>query len=238
MRDSLGHWYASFVVSRFDPKWETAPHDAVGIDWGVSTIANANDKEYDLPHPEFGKKAAQRLARYQRQMARRKPKRGTKASRGYRKAKHNAAKTYKKVARQREDTARKWSRRVVSNHNRLAVEDFKPTFLAKSTMARKSSDAAIGATKKHLLYYAQQAQRQVVLVAPAYTTMTCSKCLTRAKSKLALNQRVFSCYACGFVAGRDRNAAGVCLVLAGFVQADVDAVRRADSHFVALGLAS
>ena len=38
---------------------------------------------------------------------------------------------------------------------------------------------------------------EVVLVPPAYTTMTCSGCGARAKSRLLLSQRVFVCESCG-----------------------------------------
>ena len=73
----------------------------------------------------------------------------------------------------------------------LAVEDFKPKFLAKSPMARKSADGAIGTTKATLIEYAQRAGRKVVLVPPAYTTMTCSGCGARAKSRLLLSETGF-----------------------------------------------
>jgi hypothetical protein len=53
-----------------------------------------------------------------------------------------------------------------------------------------------------------------------------------------LNSKNFFVSCLLFAAGRDRNTAGVCLVLAGFHQADVDAVRRAESHSVVLGFAS
>lgn len=48
----------------------------------------------------------------------------------------------------RQDTGRKWAKKVVTDHDALAVEDFKPTFLAKSTMAKKAADAATDATKQ------------------------------------------------------------------------------------------
>ncbi len=232
-RDSLGHWYASFVVVR---TIETLPtlSAALGVDWGVSTIATASEPEYDLPHPTYGKNSAGALAKYQKRMARRKPAPGKLGSRGYKHAKRQTAKLHKKVARQRQDTARKWVRRVVAEHQRIAVEDFKPKFLAKSTLARKSADAAIAATKNELVDYARRAGREVVLVPPAYTTMTCSNpsCFARAKQRLDLSQRTFACAECGYTADRDRNAARVILALAGFDQADVDAVRQ---RAVALG---
>lgn len=224
-RDVLGHWYASFVVRRADEPLPEA-EKAVGIDWGVATIATASDPAYDLPHPQHGKKAAAELARAQKVQGRRRPEPGTPASKGYQQARRKVAKIHKQVARARQDTARKWARKVVADHGAIAVEDFKPAFLAKSTMARKVADAAVGATKATLLEYAQRAGRKVVLLPPAYTTMTCSTCGTRAKDRLLLSQRTFVCAACGHVEDRDRNAARAILATAGLNRAGADAVRH------------
>jgi putative transposase len=226
-RDSIGHWYASFVVQR-DGRALPACDQSIGIDWGVRAVATTTDPEYDLPHPEHGRRAAKELARRQRTMARRKPACGQRASNGYLSAKRVAAKLSKKVARQRQDTARKWATKVVANHGVLAIEDFKPKFLAKSRMARKSADGAIGTTKATLIEYAQRAGRKVVLVPPAYTTMTCSGCGARAKSRLLLSERVFVCESCGAIRNRDRNAARVILDRAGLNPAGVEAVRHSE----------
>ncbi|MER5485428.1 transposase, partial [Streptomyces sp. NPDC002812] len=74
-RDSLGHWYASFVV-RTEPQPLPSTGAAIGIDWGVKETATTTSDDHDLPHPEHGRKAAGKLAGYQRMMARRKPRRG------------------------------------------------------------------------------------------------------------------------------------------------------------------
>jgi len=225
-RDALGHWHASFVVTvESQPYPETG--DAIGIDWGVTDIAVTTSNAHDLPHPEFGKKAAQKISRYQRQMARRKPERGKPASAGYKRAKRKAAKAHAKVAAQRQDTARKWARKVVRDHDVIAVEDFRPKFLAKTTMARKAADAAIGAAKRSLLEMAARHGRVVHLVDPAYTTMDCSRCGARAKSRLLLSERTYTCSACGVVLPRDKNSAAVMLVRAGLNPAGADRVRRA-----------
>ncbi len=226
-RDSIGHWYASFVVHRDDRALPVCD-EAIGIDWGVRAVATTTDAEYDLPHLEHGKRASREVARRQRTMARRKPARGERASKGYLSAKRAVAKLSKKVARQRKDTARKWATKVVANHGALAVEDFKPRFLAKSRMARKSADGIIGATKATLIEHAQRAGRKVVLVPPAYTTMTCSGCGARAKSRLLLSERVFVCESCGIIQDRDRNAARVILDRAGLNPAGAEAVRHSD----------
>ncbi|GGV67021.1 transposase [Streptomyces pilosus] len=225
-RDSLGHWHASFVVAA-----QTQPLPAtgtvIGIDWGVKETATTTSNAHDLPHAEHGKNAAQRLARYQRMMARRKPKRGQPASKGYRKAQKQTAKLHKKVARQRQDTARKWAKRVVRDHDAIAVEDFRPKFLAKTTMARKAADAAIGANKAALIEQARKHGRAVHLVDPAHTTMDCAHCGVRAKHRLPLSERTYTCTACGAVSPRDKNSARVMLVRAGLNPASAEGIRPA-----------
>lgn len=223
-RDSLGHWYASFVVpAQSEPLPATGR--AIGVDWGVNEIATTTSDNHDLPHPNHGKKAAEKLARYQRMMARRKPKRGQAASKGYWKARRQVAKVHKKVARQRQDTARKWAKKVVRDHDVIAVEDFRPRFLAKSTMARKAADAAIAAAKAELIAMARKHGRTLHLVNPAHTTMDCAQCGARAKHALPLSERTYTCTACGAVSPRDKNSARVMLIRAGLNPAGADRVR-------------
>jgi len=224
-RDSLGHWYASFVVTR-DPLPAPQADGAIGIDWGVKVTATATDPAYDLPYGGHRKRCAAELARAQRKMSRRCRQRGQPQSNGYRRAKREAAKLHKKAARQNAYTARAWAKRVVDDHQVIAVEDFKPLFLAKSTMARKAADAAIGTAKQELIERGKRAGRKVVLVPPAYTTMTCAECGTRAKERLTLAERTFACAACGCIADRDRNAARVILAMAERGHAGADDVRH------------
>ena len=225
-RDSLSHWYASFVVTR-----ETGPAPdaagSIGIDWGVTTTATTTDPAYDLPYGGHRKRCAAELAKTQRRMARRRRQRGQAPSNGYRRARRDAAKRHKKAARQNTHAARVWARQVVNNHQTIAVEDFKPLFLAKSTMARKAADAAIGAAKRELIERGKRAARKVVLVPPAYTTMTCAECGTRAKERLTLAERTFRCLDCGNAADRDRNAARTILAMAERGHAGADDVRHA-----------
>lgn len=123
--------------------------------------------------------SAKTLAKYQRRMARRQPGRGKPGSRGYRKAKRDAAKVSKKVASQRQDAARKWAIGVVRVAI-IAAGDFNLRFLAKSRMARKSADAAIRVTKHTIIE-------------------KCSNCGAIAKQRLKPSERVFVCHACGVV---------------------------------------
>ncbi|MEV6103592.1 transposase [Streptomyces sp. NPDC051940] len=223
-RDAVGHWYASFVVAV-----QTAPLSAtgrvLGVDWGVAQTATTTSDAYDLPHPQHGKNAAQKLARYQRMMARRKPGKGQAASKGYRTAQKRTARLHRKVARQRTDTARKWAKRVVADYDVIAVEDFRPRFLAKTTMARKAADAAIGATKTALLEMGRKHGRDIRLVHPAHTTMDCAQCGARTKHALPLSERTYTCTACGAVSPRDKNSARVILLRAGLNPAGAEGAR-------------
>ncbi|MFD5540790.1 RNA-guided endonuclease InsQ/TnpB family protein [Streptomyces sp. NPDC127079] len=223
-RDCLGDWYASFVVNaQVEPLPETGR--ALGVDWGVKVIATTTSDAHDLPHPGHGRKAKAKLSRYDRMMARRKPARGQTASKGYRTAKRWRAKACQKIARQRQDSARKWAKKVLRDHDAIAVEDFRPKFLAKTNMARKAADAAISATKKALTEMGRKHGRDIRLVHPAHTTMDCASCGARTKHALPLAQRTYTCTACGVVSPRDKNSARVMLVRAGLTPAGVEGIR-------------
>jgi len=218
-RDCDDHWNVSFVVRRekeiFPPSSES-----VGIDWGVKTVATTTDPNFDLTCGDQTKNNAESL-----KWAHRKLSRAKHGSKKRWKVKRLVARIHLRIARQRKDRAFKWARKVVTAFGRIAVEDFKPRFLYKSRMARKSADGAVGMTKKILLTMAETAGRTVALVSPAYSTMDCEKCAARSKHRIPLSQRTFVCESCGYTADRDRNASGVIRFRAGFNPADVDDVR-------------
>lgn len=224
-QDSLGRWWCSFVVARPETSQLTKTGHAIGIDWGVTDVATTTSDDHDLAHLQYGRTAAAKLARYQRMMARRKPAKGQPTSGGYKTAKRTAARQHAHVAAQRADTARKWAKRIATDFDQIAVEDFRPTFLARSTMARKAADGAIAATKRALIEQAGKHGRRLVLVDPKHTTTDCSMCGARAKHRLPLSQRTYRCETCGHVAPRDKNSAHVILNRAGFNPAGVDGIR-------------
>ncbi|MFC7241131.1 RNA-guided endonuclease InsQ/TnpB family protein [Catellatospora aurea] len=230
-RDNLGHWYASFVVRRARADTPEADLPAIGVDWGVKTTAATTDPAFDLPHLGHRKRCAAERGKAQRRMARRRRSKGQPPSKGYLSAKRLAARIEKKAARQNTHDARVWAKSVTDRHAMIAVEDFKPKFLAKTRMARKAADAAIGACKRELIDRGTRAGRKVVLVPPAYTTMTCSECGARANLRLGLGVRIFECAACGYTADRDLNAARTILATAERNRASADDIRHAIASF-------
>lgn len=230
-QDNLGHWYASFVVRRDQAEVPDADLPGIGIDWGVTTTATTTEPAFDLPHLGHRRRCAAQLAKAQRKMARRRQPKGQPQSKGYQTAKRQAARVAKKAARQNIHDARVWARTVVERHHLIAIEDFKPKFLAKTSMARKAADNAIGAAKRELIERGTRAGRKVVLVPPAYTTMTCSGCGERTNLRLGLGVRTFECTACGYTAGRDLNAARTILATAERHRASADDVRHQIASF-------
>lgn len=55
------------------------------------------------------------------------------------------------------------------------MEDFRPKFLAGTSMGRKAADAAIGAIERALTEMGRKHARDVRLVHPAHTTMDCRR---------------------------------------------------------------
>lgn len=224
-RDPLGRWQASFVVERpVEPLPSTGR--TVGVDWGVKAVATTTDPVFDLPHTPHRDRAQRALGRYQRQMARRRPKPGHAASRGYQEAKRHTAREHARIVARRQDEARKWAVRVVREFDRIAVEDFNPMFMFGGALAARAASARTAAARRALEDAAAKHGRELVVVPAAGTTQTCSSCGARAKHRLTLSERTFECDACGFVADRDVNAARNVAARAGFDPAGDDRVRQ------------
>ena len=204
-QDAVGSWWASFVVDR-ETETRQRDHDSdIGFDFGIATTAIATDPEFDLEFSSVTAKHARSLRRYQRRMARFKKDNDEKR---YKAAKKDAARLHRKARRQRQGRLREYSQKVARNHSRVAVEDLRPGFMARNrSLAKKMHDAAIST----LISEMESARRvygcEFSRINPAYTTMTCSSCGTRTKSRILLNVRTFECSTCGFVCDRDRNAA-------------------------------
>ena len=219
-QDPTGWWWASFVIDIDEEARPRENNDAIGIDWGVKTPATTTNADFNLGYTPRVKDNAKALAKYQKRM-----NRHCKAQRweDYNRAKKRAAKLHRRVKNQRKEQSRKWAQRVAKNHSIIAVEDFKPKFLASNkTLAKKSSDNAIGMVKRELNEAAKTFGCDLVLVDPKYTTMDCSNCGARHKTALELHVRTYHCEHCGMTLDRDVNAARNMLIRAGFTPADVD----------------
>lgn len=219
-QDATGWWWASFIVDVENSTQPRGNDSAIGIDWGVKTPATTTDPGFDLGYTPRVRNNERSLAKYQKRMAKHRTK---KQWNSYNKAKKKAAKLQRRVKNQRKEQSRKWAQNVAKNHSIVAVEDFKPKFMAKSKrLAKKSHENAVGIAKRELQFAAEKYSCELILVDPKYTTMDCSICGARHKTKIELSVRTYQCECCGSSLDRDLNAARNMLIRAGFNPADID----------------
>ena len=213
-QDSVGTWWASFVV---DVDTEIKPRENngdIGVDWGVKTPATTTNSDFDLKYSPRVRESSEKLAKLQRRMA---LHRKNKEWSLYKKAKRKAAKLHRKLRNQRREQSRKWSQNIAKNHANIAVEDFKPKFLSQNKrLAKKASENAIALVKSELEAATQSYGSNLILIDPRYTTMDCSFCGTRPTVKIELHVRTYQCDQCGIKIDRDLNAAKNMLIRAGF----------------------
>ncbi|HZU00833.1 MAG TPA: RNA-guided endonuclease TnpB family protein [Ktedonobacteraceae bacterium] len=174
--------------------------NAVGLDMGIRYLV-ADSNGHVIDNPKHHRKSAQRLAKAQKRFARCKKDSGRS-----KKAKHTVARIHEKVANQRKDTLHKASRYYVDRYQAIAIEDLKPANIVRNhKLAFALSDASWGTFREYLEYKAESAGRQVIAVAPQFTSQNCSACGERVQKSLSVRTHV--CPFCGYIADRDTNAA-------------------------------
>lgn len=175
---------------------EARTYKNVGIDFGISTTLVTSDGD-KFSTPKFTKKQSRSLARLQRKKEKAKNKR---------KVRKAIAKLYTKIANRRTDFNHKLSRNIVNKYDIICLEDLKVSELMSkvSNINSRINDIGISQLKNYIKYKAENAGKIVVLVCPAYTTQTCSKCLKIKEKKITDREHVCEC---GLATCRDINAA-------------------------------
>lgn len=210
------HWY--LILSCDDvPARPLEPTGAVvGVDMGTTWFLTTSDGEH-VANPRHGRVGAARLARAQQALAHK--KRGSANRRAQREV---VANRHRKIANQRRDFAHQAARRVVNDHDLIALESLpvdnmvrsaKGTIAepgvnvaAKSGLNKSILDAGWTQFQNHVVAKAECAGRQVVFVDPRRTSQRCHECGHVAKEN-RISQAEFRCLACGHTANADINAA-------------------------------
>ena len=173
---------------------------AIGLDMGITYLVADSDGRL-VHNPKNLQEAAEKLAKAQRRLAK-----CVKGSRRRGKARQKVARHHERVANRRRDILHKVSRNYVNAFQTIVIEDLKPANMVKNhCLARAISDASWGMLRGMLEAKAVDAGRQVIAVAPHYTSQDCSACGQRVQKSLSVRTHV--CPHCGYVADRDTNAA-------------------------------
>jgi putative transposase len=185
-------WYA--VLSCDDVPAEPLPATGreIGLDVGVARFATASDGEI-IANPRFTRKSAGELAAAQQALSRKK-----RGSSNRRRAKAKIGEIHRKIRNRRADFHHKTARALVSTCDAIALEDLntagmtrrpapKPDpdqpggFLpnnaaAKRGLNRSILDAGWAQFAGILAAKAEEAERRVVFVNPAHTSIDCHRC--------------------------------------------------------------
>ncbi|MCT2990933.1 RNA-guided endonuclease InsQ/TnpB family protein [Propionibacterium freudenreichii] len=200
-RDAAGRWFVSLLVESEVVPY--APTDAaVGLDVGITTMVTLSTGE-KITNPKHEKKDRAKLAKAQRNMARKQ-----KGSNNRTKARLKVAKVYARIADRRRDHLHKLTSRIVRENQTIVIEDLAVRNMVKNrSLARAISDASWSELRSMLEYKADWYGREVIAIDRWYpSSKTCSNCGHLLQS-LPLNVREWVCAECGTVHDRDVNAA-------------------------------
>lgn len=215
-----GRWYAALTVACKPQR--TGGREAIGLDWGVetfATIAHENGTFSALENPRFVRRAAERLAAAQRDLATKKQDSHRRA-----KAKRAVAAIHRKTANCRRDFLHKASAKVVAQASLIATESLtiaNMTRSAKGTIEEPGRNVAqkAGLNREILstaprafldmLRYKAEEAGALCIEIPSRIVKPSQKCSAcgRQRKKL-LSQRAHVCE-CGLDLSRDENAARV-----------------------------
>jgi putative transposase len=137
-REHFGKWSVFFQCDLGAAPAPMAPASIVGVDVGLRSLAVTSDGEV-IPNPRHAAKAAAKLARIQRVLARRK-----KGSRSRERALVQVAKAHQHIRNQRLDTARKVACQLVSRYDVIAFEQLVICRMVRGNLAKSIHDAGWG----------------------------------------------------------------------------------------------
>ena len=208
-----GRWAVSLTCEAADLH-DTARHQPdsgttwVGVDRGLAAFVVAGRADgtetarvADWPRPSRTGMARQR--RLARAVTRKPP-----GSRNRAKATARLGRHHGRIAAIRSRFLHKVSNKLVKTHDKLAIETLAITgMLTNRRLAAAVADAAWGELARQITYKQQWRGGHLTSVDRWYpSTKTCAPCRT-VNPAMPLEQRTFTCGACGYQADRDLNAA-------------------------------
>ena len=206
-RDAAGRWFVSLVVEDATVRPLPRIEAAVGLDAGLTSLVTLSSGErITNPHHERGDR--ERLAKAQRQVARKR-----KGSANRAKACRRVARVHARIADRRRDHLHKLTTRLVRENQAVVIEDLNVRGLvANHSLARAISDASWAELRRMLEYKCAWYGRDLLVVNRFYpSSRICSAC-GHLTGTLPLHIREWPCSDCGTRHDRDVNAA--CNILA------------------------
>jgi putative transposase len=209
-----GRWTVSFTVEVTRVVPETRPPDRViGVDVGITTLytgaAPDGEQVLHVANPHHFVTAEKKLAHAQRIASRRQgPRKGVAPSKRWKKANGRVQTIHAGVRNARNNLIHGTTTMLAKDYDVIVLEDLNLAGMVKNhSLAKHIQDAAWAEFARQLEYKTKWYGSTLVRVSRFYpSSKTCSHCRT-VKVTLSLDQRTYDCGTCGFVLGRDLNAA-------------------------------
>ncbi|MGK4099994.1 transposase [Ligilactobacillus salivarius] len=170
--------------------------------------------------PNHLKKLYKRIKHYQRQLARKRVVNENKATKtnNYVKTRAKLQRDYRKVANIQHDIIYKFTTKLVSDYDKIVIEDLDVKKMQMTHVASKGLQRSLfGYFRQVLTYKASWYDKEVVLADKYYpSTQRCSECgyIKTGEDKVGLDgnrkhktkHNEYICYECGAIMDRDENA--------------------------------
>ena len=201
--EKAGRWYVSVQVEEEIADPMKAQGKAIGVDLGVKTLATTSEA-VAYENPKALRKNLKKLA----QMARRHPRK-VKGSKNRKKAARKLARMHARIARIRSNALHQATTAIAKTKPcTIVLEDLNVQGMMQNRkMSRAVGDVGMHEFKRQITYKAEQEGSSLLMVSRWFpSSQTCSCCGWIDKDQ-DLDDRVFVCLDCGYVADRDYNAA-------------------------------
>jgi putative transposase len=205
IREPDGHYYASFVVEVQSTPLPVIEREA-GVDLGITrlaTVADTDEKRGDIGNPKFLRRKQRKLARVQREKARR-----AKGGKNRAKSRRAEAVQHGKVSRARRGYHHKQALVLVRDNQAVHIENLNIAgMVTNRRLAKAIHDAGWAQFVRLIEEKAERYGRTVHKVSRWLpSSKTCSTC-GYVMNVMPLKIRVWTCPGCATVHDRDFNAA-------------------------------